>query len=112
MCEDAGDGEKAYCCIGVLNEVVLGTEWHTGDVESPVYVDDDGESELIAVERVANLDLDTPLTLHELDYFADNEVLLGTGCDRLVALAYLNDEGWSFSNIVDVIRELGWNNVN
>lgn len=110
LCEDVGEGEKAYCCLGVLDEVVLGTSWsNVGD--GYVLVDDEGEVELLSTDRVSFLDLDRIITEDERDYFADNDiVVMGDYYDRVSVLAHLNDSGWTFEQIVDTITELGWDN--
>lgn len=106
LCERVDGDEKAYCCLGVLDEVVFGTEWHEYD---GVLVDDEGEREMLDSNKASYLDLDLYITENELDYFADKGIVVDVDAQRITTLATLNDEGYTFEDIVDVIEELGWN---
>lgn len=98
-----------YCCIGVFDEVVVGTKWHNED-NSGLLVDDDGEGELVdfAHPHFAYTELGVEVTPMERDYLSDKGVVLTGEISRAGYLAYMNDQGFTFQEIADTIRELGW----
>lgn len=113
LCKLYVDGTKKYCCIGILDEVVLGTSWHQeteidADYGFAFMADDVGETGLIDDQRVADMDLDKVLTEEEQAYFLELVPDKGFNTTRIHALAMVNDAGEDFDTIADTIEELGW----
>jgi hypothetical protein len=106
------NGIESYCCIGILDEVVYGTEWHVPDIDHEgyfEYVDDEGESTLMSDERVADMDLHKELNKVERKYFENMGLDVEGVITRIAALANANDMGHTFESIADYVEELGWN---
>jgi hypothetical protein len=107
------DGCIAYCCVGVLDEKVYGTQWHHDpseyDADYYVYADDHGETTLMGEDRVEDMDLHLKITEDERNYFADIGQIIYGAANRIGVLATLNDEGHTFESIADYIEELQWN---
>jgi hypothetical protein len=106
------NGVESYCCIGILDEVVYGTQWYEPDVDHDgyfEYVDDEGESTLMGADRVADMDLDKHLNKVERKYFENMGVEVAGPINRIGILATVNDMGHTFESIADYVEELGWN---
>lgn len=102
------DGE-GYCCLGVADIVCFNAEFkqdHWGD-----WVDDTDRSSSLADKRANKLGLHTKLTIEERNSILKqhrNLKNISGANDRQDILMRLNDSGYTFTQIADVIEKYGW----
>ncbi len=86
LCSIDEKGNKKYCCLGVLNEV-LGIEGVLNEEESVLYYDKEEQSLNVKALKLAKM-----------------ESTIGDIKGYDICLAVLNDDGQSFETIADTIE--------
>lgn len=104
------DGEKYFCCLGVYEEVVLGTEWHLVNEDDSLYRDQWGNTGVLDSMTAAEIGLDREVTGEEFKKIEDLKLphALLYASDRMRVLTGLNDDGYSFDFIAGFITTMGW----
>lgn len=102
--------EEGHCCLGIAAEFILEIPYRHQESDGFVFQGVDGSYSVYALldDRQASfMGLNKELTQFETSYFYDKN---GSVPDtRQIALAHMNDKGYSFADIADTVEELGWN---
>ncbi len=107
--KDVLDGFAKYCCLGIAAEFVLGRKF------SPSLTDSDrdyitGGNWALNQDDANAFGFLTELNTYEVQKIRrladDNTIRYST---RHTALMYMNDNGFSFERIADLMEEFGWN---
>jgi hypothetical protein len=102
------DGKVYYCCLGVLAEKVLEKEFFHAEWGEWSY-GEQGNTGVLLSEDSEALGLDENITQEELVFFNDDYGLyISELADREWVLVKLNDNGYTFEQIANIIEELGW----
>lgn len=107
LCRVQDNGERAHCCMGVIDEVIFGTGWHNPGYEG-YYVNDDDEESNISAEKAGQLGLLPHVTKSEVAYLQEYAAGIDQEYQRYHALPALNDAGVDFDTIAMIVETLGW----
>lgn len=105
------EGDNLYCCLGVADKVCFGATFSWGGFG---YKDDHGYYDILSPERAEALGLNISYTPEELErareFLEGRAVHMGVPIllSRQHLLYYANDAGATFSQIADLIEDLGW----
>ena len=103
LCTVSKEGEKSYCCLGILTEIVNGEDaFHAGPDHYP-----DHKGSIDLVDNRGNDSYPSKETLIEAGWDTRDVAIEGLGNRTKLTrqLGYLNDKGLTFEDIASIIEK-------